>query len=393
MTQEQRNPSRSGGRLRSIDFLRGSASLAILLLHISRSGIVPNPPLWFSAIHRVFGELWWGVPLFFVISGFCIHLQWASRRAKTGSQELGFWNFWKRRMHRLYPPYFLALCCSMLTVYVAYRMGYQLPLVNKYPSPVVRSMLYDFFLHATMLHGFSRTYDMGAGNVNLWSLAREEYFYLMYFALMFARRRWGLWIPVAAVLVLGLGMNFGFSGNPQWGEFIAGSALVLWFQWTLGMVAAEAYCGLVRLPRWCSSGALAAVWFAIAIVCRSHYNVLAPFAGGMAFFLLVNYCIKLDVGGRWRVNWFTAWLQRVGIFSYSLYLVHNPIRAVLKQVLRPISYTTNPFLYWLVSAVLGLGGYWGGKLYYRVVESRFLNSSREVAHQRSVLAAPASGKS
>jgi peptidoglycan/LPS O-acetylase OafA/YrhL len=270
----------------------------------------------------------------------------------------------------------------MMTMLAAYLAGFHLPTVMKYPAPIPRSMLYDFFLHVTMLHGLSPTFDLAGGNNVFWSLAREEYLYLMYFALMFGRRRWGLWPSVAGVLALGVGLNFGFAASATWAEFVARSAIVLWFQWTLGMVAAEAHFGLVRLPRWCSAGAAVVAWSATAIACEWCFKPLMPFVGGMAFFTLLNYVLKLEREGRWKTNWFTGWMQRVGIISYSLYLVHQPIRSVLKQALRPVSYTQNPFLYVIVCTALAVGGYFGGKIFFRAVEFRFLNSSREQASRR-----------
>ena len=55
-----------------------------------------------------------GVFLFFVISGFCIHLQWAKSQAQGQPQSIKFGAFWKRRFRRLYPPYLIALALFLL---------------------------------------------------------------------------------------------------------------------------------------------------------------------------------------------------------------------------------------------------------------------------------------
>jgi len=371
------------GHLESIDFLRGCAAMGVLLLHVALSGALPHAPLWFQIIYGAMLQGWWGVPLFFVISGFCIHLRWAKQQALTKVDRLDFLEFWKRRIHRLYPPYFIVLCLSMLMVYGAYLTGRELPLVAKYPSPQPRWMLYDFVLHVTMLHGFSPSFDTAGGNNVLWSLAREEYFYLMYFILMSWRRRWNVWISTAVVLTLGLVTNISFAHNPQWAQFVARSAIVLWFQWCLGMVSVEAYYGLISLPRWCSSGYMAVIWCLIAGLSRYYFLVATPFLGGMAFFILLNFCVKLERAQHWPKNIIVAWLGRVGVFSYSLYLVHNPIRAVLKQLLRPYSDTQNPVLFLVIGAILGLTCYWSARLFFWLVERRFLNSSRQVTVHKS----------
>jgi peptidoglycan/LPS O-acetylase OafA/YrhL len=112
------------------------------------------------------------------------------------------------------------------------------------------------------------------------------------------------------------------------------------------------------------------------------FLVAARFLGGTAFFILRNFCAKLDRACHLPKNAIVAWIGGVGIFSYSLYLVHSPIRAILKQLLRPYSYTQNPVLFLVVGAVLGLGGYWGAKLFFWAVERHFLNSSCQVARSR-----------
>jgi peptidoglycan/LPS O-acetylase OafA/YrhL len=119
------------------------------------------------------------------------------------------------------------------------------------------------------------------------------------------------------------------------------------------MVVVEAYYGLIKLP----TGAPQDVWpcsGAWSQCCpNTIFPVAAPFLGGMAFFILRNFCVKLDRACHLPKNAIVAWFGRVGIFSYSLYLVHSPIRAILKQLLRPYSYTQNPVLFLVVGAVLG----------------------------------------
>lgn len=320
----------------------------------------------------------WGVALFFVISGFCIHLRWAKQQATLGKTDINFFKFWKRRIHRLYPPYFVVLCLSMLMVYGAYKLGVQTSLGDKYPSPETHWMAYDFFLHITMLHGFSPMFDTAGGNNVLWSLAREEYFYFLYFPLMFFRRRSNVWITTGTVLCFGLLTNYVAYGfvNAEWQAFVARSATVLWFQWCLGMISVEAYYGLTRIPRWLSSLPLSAIWFTLAVFCRYRYAVLAPFLGGMAFFSLLNYCVQLEDTGfwpRWKiVHWFTG----VGVFSYSLYLVHNPVRAVANQILHRFIKTNNEIGFWGIALFLGIVCYWAAKLFFYVVERHFLNTRK-----------------
>src|SRR5438128_198415 len=133
----------SSPRLESVDFLRGVAALSVVCHHAINFGWGRNMPMgvpWFRALHAVVDRGDLGVPLFFVISGFCIHLRWARARAAGGSSPLELGSFWRRRLHRLYPPYFVALCASMALVVIAYLLGHETPLISRYPEPRPRWM-------------------------------------------------------------------------------------------------------------------------------------------------------------------------------------------------------------------------------------------------------------
>lgn len=108
----------NSGRLQSIDALRGIAALGVVLYHavMQTTNAVPNNlfhwPVKLLQFVSSFGYI--GVFLFFVISGFCIHLQWAKARAAQEPQAIRFDSFWRRRIRRLYPPYLIAFALFML---------------------------------------------------------------------------------------------------------------------------------------------------------------------------------------------------------------------------------------------------------------------------------------
>lgn len=366
-------------RLTSVDFLRGLASLSVLIFHamIHR----PDPPLqdWMRPFHEVILHGHLGVPLFFVISGFCIHLRWAKQYARTGEKrKLDFANFWKRRLHRLYPPYLIILCITIAMVLAAYFLHRDVPILTLYPEPRLPWIGIDFIAHVFMLHGLHPVLDQAGGNGVYWTLAREEYFYIMYFGLL-AWRRWrGALSSVFAVMILGivfpLLMALVVPAESKWWSVINTSAIVLWIQWCLGMLAVEAYYGLVKLPRWCYWWALIPVWGALALYSENHLPVLTPILWGVAFFNLLNCCIRLEQAKRWPNYRPVRWLSNVGVFSYSLYLVHNPARMVVKQMLGPVAATQNSWLFLLNFLLMAMAGYYAGKIYFALVERRFLNT-------------------
>ena len=113
VTSDDRSAASIGSRLVSIDALRGIAALGVVLYHaVHQTGsAVPDNlfryPVKLIQFLSSFGYI--GVFLFFVISGFCIHLQWAKTRAAGETPRINFGSFWKRRIRRLYPPYVITL--------------------------------------------------------------------------------------------------------------------------------------------------------------------------------------------------------------------------------------------------------------------------------------------
>src|SRR5215212_7786574 len=89
-------------RLRGIDALRGIAALGVVLYHAVEQGqkFLPHNFLQYPirAVQFASSFAYIGVFLFFVISGFCIHLQWARTKAASSEPEIRFNSFWKRRI-------------------------------------------------------------------------------------------------------------------------------------------------------------------------------------------------------------------------------------------------------------------------------------------------------
>src|SRR5215467_1826385 len=92
-----------GGRMLTLDAMRGGAALAVVAYHALGTAPRTAPSGWEAWLPQVTGYVvhfaFAGIYLFFVISGFCIHLHWAKTRA-AGINEptINFFTFWKRRV-------------------------------------------------------------------------------------------------------------------------------------------------------------------------------------------------------------------------------------------------------------------------------------------------------
>ncbi len=98
----------------TLDAMRGGAALAVVTYHALGVAPFTAPSGWEWWLPQIAAQVvhfaYAGIYLFFVISGFCIHLFWArARAAGVEKPVVNFLSFWKRRVRRLYPPYFVAL--------------------------------------------------------------------------------------------------------------------------------------------------------------------------------------------------------------------------------------------------------------------------------------------
>src|SRR5882724_9612047 len=253
-------------RLYSIDALRGGAALGVVLFHaffLERGYIIPGfssagAGLITGTLDRTlklfFSYGFTGVFLFFVISGFCIHLRWTKAKAAGNGGDLGFISFWKRRFRRLYPAYLAALTIYLLIHYFTHQ--FQLSWFTAW----------DVGLHLLMLHNidYRTVYSL---NGVFWTLAIEEQLYLGYFLLLIIRGRFG-WIKTLSFLLAGRFLMYGL------GAFIRvafnvytpinEAAISNWFIWALGAVSVEAVFGLLTLPSWCRKARLGLAFLLLA---------------------------------------------------------------------------------------------------------------------------------
>lgn len=119
----------------------------------------------------------------------------------------------------------------MTMVYVCYARHLDVPTVLNYPVPRLRWITADFVAHLFMLHGLYPVFDRAGGDGPFWTLAREEYFYLLYLPLLACRRRWGLKKALIGVFLISLIFHVIYSPfvslSSPWHDLLEASALTL----------------------------------------------------------------------------------------------------------------------------------------------------------------------
>lgn len=327
--------------------------MGVVLYHAVEQGkhVVPNNlaeyPVRLVQFGSSFGYI--GVFLFFVISGFCIHLQWAKSKAAGIEPDIRFGPFWKRRIRRLYPPYVIALLLYLLLT--AWTIGL---------NPT-HFLFYDVGMHLLMLHNLDPNTCYTINGV-FWTLAIEEQLYLAYFLLLFLRIRWGWGVTIAVCLLARLAW-MGFSHvvwlKTGFGIPVPEAAAAHWFTWALGALGVEVMFGLVRLRGWSRNLWLATLLIAGASALSSYLPIIPKDTflnnaswfllhplWGLGFFILVNRIVLAEHS--WlrqaRLPSLVSVFSTLGIFSYSIYLTHelvimqswrwiNPARLQVENVL------------------------------------------------------------
>jgi peptidoglycan/LPS O-acetylase OafA/YrhL len=166
----------------ALDSVRGLAVVAVVVWHVYRvSGVSPTgAPFWRWPL----GVLRLSPDVFFALSGFLIIRSWQSiRRRATGSaQAVG--EFWRRRVRRILPAYWVSLV--VLLVLVA--------------RPVLGNPRH-VFLFAT-LNEYVRFWLPPQVNVVYWTLSVEWHFYLLVPLIAFLMVRVGRWPVLAGTIFL-----------------------------------------------------------------------------------------------------------------------------------------------------------------------------------------------
>ncbi|SIO58672.1 acyltransferase family protein [Paraburkholderia phenazinium] len=320
----------SAGKEHVIDAMRGFAALLVAYFHcrqvawvgmesfhhtvghaLSFSSIVAYltmPIAWGSA----------GVPIFFVISGYCIHRGGALRLAQNPNYTLNTVNFWARRFARIYP----VLLAALLLTFALDWVSFQLPPVNH--------KLREIGLHAFLVNLFSlqgvagKTYG---SNGALWTLSLEVQFYAIYPLLFALRRRLGMTPLLALVALVNIVSAYVLERHDL--QFFTS----YWFAWTLGAWIADvkARKAADKDARRASNGLYAVAAVLVALGCVAfrfgQYGAFQLWALGFAFYLyraLDRRSVETPLA---RV------LSRFGDFSFSLYLIHLPIFVLLSSLL------------------------------------------------------------
>jgi peptidoglycan/LPS O-acetylase OafA/YrhL len=269
-------PASEPNRLGAIDGLRAVAVLAVVAHH---SGLLP------------LGYGTRGVDLFFVISGFCLALPTLRRLQAGESFSFDRRRYARGRLARIVPPYYAALGVFVILSFTPFGL----------PSVLQPAGRFEWLQDALFATSMSPAY-----NASFWTLGIEA--------------RWYVFFPIFLSLYVRSKTLFGAA-------LLASYLLFAWHDelidigilplCLLGIVAAHIYvAGKASSPLFAGLAFVSLVT-AISIDPTAFHG--HPIWHLAAFFTVVAGVGMLQNALAWRP------LAALGIASYSIYLVHQPI--------------------------------------------------------------------
>jgi peptidoglycan/LPS O-acetylase OafA/YrhL len=309
-------------RIAELDGLRAIAVLGVVWVHV---WTFCSNPTWSVGklgsinldLNRAIAILGQGVDLFFVISGFCMYLIYASKQNKFRLKE-DFFPFLKKRWLRIAPAFYLA----------AIVCAFRYPFIGQ-PFPWL-----DLIAHASFTHiWIPNTVGLAAP---FWSLATEWHFYLFLPFFIWGVSRYGFWTAISMTIISSIGFRLWMYTSPLevqifWKAQLP-SRLV---EFAGGICIAKLYVDKKIIPKFLS----AEKGFLLALVITYCGRILMvaeviKFAGHWGYvcqvfaepILTLGYSLIL-----WNVIGSTSIfskalsckaLSAIGLWSYSMYLWH-----------------------------------------------------------------------
>ena len=303
-----------GEARRDIQLLRGIAVLVVVLFHSDTS---------------IFTRGFLGVDVFFVVSGFLITsiiLQGLDERS------FRFSDFYLRRAKRLLPALYSTLIATTLLAYLFVTPSQ----LQDYIDQLIGAVSFSSNMVLPTQVGYFENDAGGKPLLHIWSLSLEEQYYftlpLLLFLLPSATRLYAL----IGLALLSFGWCLSWSSAPDgpppllWR--IADSSRGEWVFYLFPTRAWELLAGSlcawimryrqVRIPAAVKGASL------LLILLLANVGIDAPHPRGDALLVVLATCLILLGSGAWlpQLRVLRA-LERIGDWSYSVYLLHWPLFA------------------------------------------------------------------
>ena len=335
-----------------LDGLRGLAALYVVIFHVYMKLYINGGSLPFGWPIAAYGGL--AVDVFIVLSGYCLMLPVV--RSTDARLNGGAFNFLQRRAWRILPPYYAALAITIALLLISQRLsqGHGAAISTKANDLTLGAVI----SHLLLIHNINAAWKYTIDG-SMWSVATEWQIYFFLPALLLPLwRRWGSTAALAGAWALGL--------LPL---LLPSSFADSTHSWLLGLFAMGMAAASINFPRQTQQLAERYPWGVITCCFATLLvGVLVAFGPdaqkfwptdmlvGFAASALLVYCTLFRTYQQPRSTPFVLRLLEsralvsLGAFSYSLYLIHGPILAILIFLMHHRLHGNNLFL-----LMIGLG--------------------------------------
>lgn len=339
--------SRPAVRFRLLDPLRGLAALWVFTFHYEFS----------EAFRRVFrllmpvlkaGQL--GVPMFFVISGYC--LMASIKTAHRNRESVGSFLF--RRTVRIYPPYWCSLVVIVALPFII--EGLSALKTGTFVRPTAENINYGFLnygigewirvltltqIFTPMAAATTLQFKFTTINAVVWTLAIEFQFYLVMTVALALRGRWAVFLTA----VTAVSVPFWYTGVwsltgiflPYWPMFAIGIALYLIVEHGLSYAVLTRRTGVTGPLL--GLGAMIGVFVILTLWDRKMGDIAFALGFGLALWLLHALDQRFrdaERHGSQPLRVALGGLTKLGWMSYSLYLLHGRLQFLALLVCRQL---------------------------------------------------------
>jgi peptidoglycan/LPS O-acetylase OafA/YrhL len=304
-------------RLAGLDGLRGLAALYVVVNHVFLRTFpgypVDHAPFW--AGWFIYGRF--AVVVFIVLSGFSLALS----PARHGWRLDGISQFARRRARRILPAYWAALAFSLAVAWlIVSQPGHGVPDAK---SVVVNGLLVQNVVGAP------------SPNAAFWSMAVEAQLYLAFPLLLLMVRRWGAVVMVAVVTLVVTTVGIVGPHVAHISTFVIQSPPDLAALFAVGVLTAGIVSASPARRSWpwgrlalaAAAPVVATIWWQGSVWTLDHLFwvdlALGPAIACLLAGLATGHAVRL-------VRLLDARpIRSLGSSSYSLYLTHGPIVAVV----------------------------------------------------------------
>lgn len=325
-------------KIGAINGLRGFAILAVIYQHVfsryTPSGMVVNSlpgALKFYPL-ALLSNGWFGVQLFFILSGFVLYLPYAEERRQMKTLgDAGF--YYKRRASRLLPLYYFGYAVVVLW----------------WNINLDKDFLLHFFLMMTATFNFTKEFYTPWYNSDLWSIGLEIWFSILFplFVILARRMKMRNLFFITALISLGVRFagafmpEFEIEGSPY--NVIRDSILGRMDDFVLGMFICDIYVNGSWLKKTAKPWVFIVAGFCLLLIGANIWDAImlgevgvksAPLANTVnqaGFFLIICASLSVEAGVLKTVT-ANRVMQVLGMMSYSLYMWHHLILRLVMRI-------------------------------------------------------------